>query len=109
MLLQYFDNAEQDNGFTEHKGAKLFKVICEFKYIYSSKNPNGLQACKNKSEELNAWRLFFLAVSKLSLPCLHMLRKKEMSSEEREEIFLKIASQERVHTTNNFIINPQNI
>lgn len=33
MLLQYFGNAEQDNGFTEHKGTELFKVICEFKYI----------------------------------------------------------------------------
>lgn len=40
MLLQYFDNMQQNNGFTEHNGAEFFKVICEFNHIYSSKNPN---------------------------------------------------------------------
>lgn len=51
---------------------------------------------------------FFLAVSKLSLQCLHILGKKEITLENREETLNK-NSQGRFHTTNNFITKSQNI
>lgn len=40
MLLQYFGNVQHNGEFTEHNRAEFFKVICKFKHIYSSKNPN---------------------------------------------------------------------
>lgn len=90
MLLQYFDNVQQNSRFTEHNGAEFFKVICEFKYIYSSKNPNiAYKHSKIRVGNLMHKGYFFLAVSKLSLQCPHMLGKKEMPLENREETLKK--------------------